>query len=494
MATVKDITTMCKSGSVPEAYQMAKADLEASTQNVWAQREVGWALYYMLKLDLQNRASADFVSHLEELSGLDLLTAEEDSLIFDNVLWKLAEFIRYIPKDCADCMDRLFSIIEKYTFKPSVGYSYLLKSCLGFVTWPRLVNFFEWWNVDRLLPDDYHQYTTEKGQKIMSLAEQVYIAYSKALLRLNDKDRIREFFPKIETLMEEHPEMMYPGYFCGKLMLATGAAKEDALNIVMPFVRKKSSEFWIWQLLSEIYKHDAETSLSCLLRAVHCRTQECFLGKVRIKIVSLYLSRNDCNRAKHHLDQVTRCYVQNGWKLPYEIQDWTKEPWVKSAVADSSDGVDYKKITDSILSYGANESLAVVTYVDVANKRAALIYGKEKRVMLKFADLHVRVKEGTLLKIYWTPAMQERMAVVRAETVDSVAPDCAYIKVINGSIEKPSNKSFAFIKGQNVNCFISPKVVQKYSINGGENVTALAVYDYNKKKEEWTWSCVSLKK
>lgn len=217
MATVKDITTMCRAGNVMEAYEIAQADLNASPQDIWTQRKMGWALYYMLKMDVEYKDSSAFINHVEELMNLDLLTITSDSLIFDNVLWKIAEFIKNIPSESVnEEMDKLFSLLRNFTFTPSKGYSYLLKSCLHLETWAHLVEFFEWWNLDNLLPDDYQQFKLENGRKIMSLAEQVYIAYSKALLRQNDKNKIHEFLPKIEKLMEDNPSMIYPGYFCGK--------------------------------------------------------------------------------------------------------------------------------------------------------------------------------------------------------------------------------------------------------------------------------------
>ena len=307
MATVKDITTMCKAGKLAEAYELAKADLAMPPENVWVQREVAWALYYLLKDDSEKKRSQAFYEHLKELMELDLLTIESDSMIFDKVLWKLADFLKNIPDENTGEVDRLFPLFSKLHYNPSNGYSYLLKSVLGFATWPRLVEFFEWWNIDNLLAEDYQQFQMENGRKIMSLAEQAYIAYSKALLKLNDKDKIRAFLPKMEQLMDDYPEMMYPGYFCGKLMLAMGAERDDALEIVLPFVRKKRSEFWVWQLLCDLYKGEPDIQLACLLRSVHCRTQEVFLGKVRMKLVSLYISRGDYPRAKYHLDQVTRC-------------------------------------------------------------------------------------------------------------------------------------------------------------------------------------------
>lgn len=490
MATVKDITTMCKAGNVLEAYEIAKTDFSASPQNIWSQREMGWALYYMLKKDIENKDNAVFYNHIEEVTNLNLLTISTDSMLFDTILWVLAEFVKNIPMSNLQELDKLFSLFNKYTFNPSKGYSYLLKSCLGFETWKHLIDFLEWWNLNNLLPEDYQQIELENGPKIMSLAERAYIAYSKALLRLNDKEKIRHFLPKIEKLMDERPNMLYPGYYCGKLMLAAETSRENALNAVMPFIRKKQSEFWIWQLLSDIYKEDAEICLACLLRAVHCKTQEKFLGKVRMKIASIYLSRTDYSRAKYHIEQIMQCYMREGWHLPYEVQNWTRESCILNAAVNKSDGVDYKRITDDILLKGANKNIAIVTSIDAVNKRVVIIYGEKKRAVVKIKEMNI--KEGTLLNIYWIPAQNEGVKIVKAELIKDKIVNCPYIKPISGSVLKSTNKSFAFVKGQNIDCYIHPKKVEKYNLKGGETVTVLAVYNYNKGKEEWSWTCMSV--
>ena len=486
---------MCKAGQVAEAYGLAKADYEVAPQNVWTQREVGWALYYMLKNDAEKKERQAFYGHLEELTRLDLLTMQTDALIFDNVLWKLVELIKQIPIERTDEIESIYTLISKYTFSPSTGYSVLLKQMMGFDTWRRLVEFFEWWNIDNLMPEDYQPFKMENGRKVMSLAEQAYIAYSKALLNLNDKERIQAFVPKIEKLMEDYPDMMYPGYFCGKLKLAMGAERESALDIIMPFVRKKKTEFWVWQLLYELYRGESDIQLACLLRAVHCKTQETFLGKVRMKLISIYVQRNDYSRAKFHLDQVIRCYMQQGWHLPYEIQNWMKEPWVNNVQSDNSDGIDYKLYTDAILARGANQSIAIVTYVDYTRKRALIIYAEKKRVNVPLSQLGVKVKEGTLLELQWMLGTDDSIVVAGAKLADRMAlKGISYIQVIEGKISKRENKQFAFIKKGNVQCYIKPETVQKQQLKDNDYVSILAVLDYNKKKDCWNWTCVSLMK
>lgn len=495
MATIKEITAMCKAGQVAEAYELAKADYEADPQNVWTQRELGWALYYKLRNNAENNERQMFYTYMEKLSGLDLLNVEDDVYIFDNVIWKLVEIIKQIPDDRTDEIERIYAFLSKYTFNPSTAYSVLLKQMLRFETWNRIVEFFEWWDIDKLVNEDYQPFRLENGRMIMSLAEQVYIAYSKALLKLNDRERIREFLPKIEKLMDDYPEMMYPGYFCGKLKLAMGAEREEALDIVMPFVRKKKTEFWVWQLLYEIYRGEADIQLACMLRAVHCNTQETFLGKVRMKLVSMYIMRKDYPRAKHHLDHVVRCYMQQGWRLPYEVQNWMKEPWVNNTQADSSDAIDYKQYTDAILARGANQSLAIVTYVDFTRKRVLLVYGEKKRVNIPLHNLSVKVKEGTLLQLQWFPENDGNIVIATARLADKDDIEgISYIRLIKGKISKRDNQAFAFVNEGDIQCFVKPEIVQKQNVRNNDEVTVMSALDYNKGKDNWNWTCVSLTK
>ena len=493
MATIKEITTMCRAGQVAEAYEVAKVDYEADSQNVWAQREMGWALYYMIKEDADNRNRQAFYDHLDELAQLEGLTTENDALIFDNVVWKLVEIIKLIPAERVDELDRIYAFLSRYTFAPSTAYSVLLKQMMKLDIWPRLVEFLEWWNIGNLMSEDYQPFQMENGRKIMSLAEQVYIAYSKALLKLNDQEKIQAFIPKIEQLMEDHPDMMYPGYFCGKLKLALGVDRESTLDIILPFVRRKQTEFWVWDLLCEVYQGEEDIQLACLLRAVHCRTQETFLGKVRLKLVAAYVQRGDYPRAKYHLDQTTRCYMQQGWHLSSELKNWMRESWINSTQADSSDGLDYRRYTNEILARGVNESVAVVTYVDTARRKATLVYAERRKCCVSFSTLGVRVKEGTLLQLQWVQGADGNIMVVGARIINREAlPRVSYIQLLEGRISRHENNPFAFIRQGNRQCFIRPEIVQSQHLHNNDEASVLAVLDYNKRRESWDWTCVTL--
>lgn len=492
MATIKDITTKCKAGEISEAYDIAMQDLYNAPGNVWAQREVGWALYYLIKSDVESNNKEQLFEHLNVLQQLNMLTTANDSMIYENVLWKLAEFIKNLQPENLQSISELFDVIKNFSFVPSKPYSLLLQSALKFDGWNLMDEFIEWWNFDNLSSEDYQQFQMTNGKKLMSLAERTHIAYAKALLKQRELTKIEAYIPVIEELMESHPDMMYPGYFCGKLLLSLGAERQDALAKVIPFVKKKINEFWAWQLLSEIYKDDNVKELACLLRAVHCKTQEAFIGKVRIKLADKYLRQGDKARAKFHIDKVSKCYLEQGWRFPVDLQTLVSQPWLQTVQADGTDSIDYISITDDILYGECQECYAVISYLDLQSKRASLIYGMQKKTMTKFGSWKLRINEGDILKIKYTSDGDD-IKVISATKADNNT-ELDYVKKVNGNIDKRDTNPFAFLRSSSLNCFVSPNLVQKKQLSNGDTVEAIIVYDFNKKKNEWNWSCLSINK
>ena len=494
MANIKDITAMCKAGQIQMAYDLAKADFVTMPTDIWSQREVGWALYYKIKADSEMGDYVKLLEHINELSSLDLLTTVNDSMIFDNVQFQIANFIKnHIPLTDIEAPTKLstfFLKLKDYEFKPSKGHSYLLQAYIKFENWPEMADFFDWWNLDNLTQEDYTPYINQKGQKMMTLAERAFIANSKALLKLYNLGRIEEFLPKLDNLMNNHKEMMYPGYFYGKLLLTLGSDSNEALKVIIPFARRKVTEFWVWQLLSDVFTNDEEKQIACLLRAIHCPTQETFLGKVHIKLATIYIKRRMLNSARYHIDAVTRCYTSQGWRLPNEIDCWIHQSWLNSTTPDGNAPINYMAITDAILCNGAEECIAVVTYIDHDSHKSFIIYDKEKRTVQK---LRFKVHIGSILKLHYITEKEGKIKILSSTTVQ-LPSDLDYAKYIEGKIDKRNDKEFAFLISGSIGCFIPPSIVRKYNLNNGDYVRSLIVYDYDKKKKSWNWVCVNIKK
>ena len=189
------------------------------------------------------------LAHIDEMLELDQLSIPQDNILFDNILFKIAGFIKAhispMGIESPAKLSTLFSKLRGFSFEPSRGYSYLLSSFIKCDSWREMADFIDWWDLNNFTDEDYMPFRLENGRTIMSVAERAFIAKSKALIRLNDLGRIEEFLPQFDELMKKHPEMTYPGYFYGKLLLSLGSTPEDALKVIVPFAKKKSTEFWV---------------------------------------------------------------------------------------------------------------------------------------------------------------------------------------------------------------------------------------------------------
>lgn len=483
---------MCKAGQTHEAYALAKADMEQ--QLPWAQREMGWVLYYFIKHDSETPDYTSLLAHLDELNTLTQLSVTDDSIIFESILFKIAMFVRlHVTPTGADSpakLSALFARLRQYSFESSKGYSFLLKSFIKCDTWNGMGNFIEWWDLNKLTPDDYTPYHSDNGRTIMSVAECAFIAKSKILIQQKDKNRIEAFLPELDKLMNTHPEMTYTGYFYGKLLLSLGRNSEETLNIIVPFVRKKVTEFWAWQLLSDIFINEPDKQLACLLRAVHCHTQEKFLGKVRMKLTTLYLRNNQFNQAKYQIEKVEQCYNSNGWHLPYEVDSWTRQPWYASATASNEEPAGFKAVTNHIIYTDIHEAIAIVTHIDDKTRKVTMVYDMKKSMSQK---LQLKVGPGAILKIDYVIDDNKKPRILDAEPAH-FPNNLGYAKIVEGTVVKLKDKDFAFLKTSSSDFFIAPQKVKKYNLEDKEAIKGLVVYCYNKKKEVWDWITVSTNK
>lgn len=492
MAGLNDIKKMCKDGKTKEAYDLAKADLEAGQP--WGQLTTGWALRYLIEEDARNGRYNEMVAHLDELQTLVQIPQAEVEKISEGIVFWVGFFAkRHLSETGFDTPSRLSTLFAKvkiYSFNSGVGYSMLLSGFIRCEKWHELLDFIDWWNLDNLTPEDYNPVKLQNGKSVMSLAERAFIAKSKALLGQSDLGKIEEFLPQIDKLMNDHPEMTYPGYFYGKLLLALGSTSGEALKVIVPFAKKKASEFWVWQLISDVFTNDEEKQLACLLRAVNCKTKEDFLGKVRIKLADFYIKRNQYDLAKNQIDIATKTYLSHGWPLPHQLDSWIHQPWINTTTSSSNETLDYMSITNAILFDGAEEAIAVVTYVDPQSRRAIMVYGYKKKLTQR---LNQKVLAGDALKIYYVVDPNGKPKIL-SSTRCSLPNDLNYAMHVEGTVRKRDGQSHAQIQFGNEKAFLSANLVNKYKVNDGESVKCRIAYDFDKKREKWNWVCVKIRR
>jgi len=180
----KEIKELRQAGKLDEALQMANQALETEPENIWNKRAAAWVYYDFLKKNAQPASFEVFKENLIKIKDLQL--PEDEKMVFDNCAWQIGSLVFGLQKaehvDYAK-INELFEIIKDFHFtKPSEAYSFIYKAFhKGYQNWSNYLTFADWWNFDNLRSEDYLK-EEFKGKKMMSIAEQAFIAYSKKLL------------------------------------------------------------------------------------------------------------------------------------------------------------------------------------------------------------------------------------------------------------------------------------------------------------------------
>jgi hypothetical protein len=299
----KEIKELRKSGQLEAALAMATEELNKQPDNIWSKRNISWVYYDYIKQHISNTDFNEFIQVLLKIKELHL--PEEEKMLYDNLSWQIASMVFKLqktnPVDYSK-INQIFEVIKTFHFtKPSEGYSLLYKAFHnGYKDWGNFLNFADWWHFDNFREVDYLK-EEYKGKKMMSLVQKAYIAYSKKLLegepldaygqqRKIDKEKIYSFLPKLDDLITSHPEYQYPPFFKAKLLLALGN-DEDVLSAFLPFAKQKRNDFWVWELMAEIFANDKELQFACYCKALSLTTPEDFLVKLRQSFAEILVER-----------------------------------------------------------------------------------------------------------------------------------------------------------------------------------------------------------
>jgi hypothetical protein len=501
MASVKEIITLCKEGKTDEAYQTARTDYDANRDNEWCQHEIAWALYYLIKSDSERGDYAALDKHLEEIMTCDILDVNADNLIIGNLFFKIGHFIRnYMPLNLPDSMIKLssiFSRVKTCQFNPSNGYSYFLSAVIKFDKWSEMGDFIDWWNLDNFMPEDYEKIQLKNsGHSIMSLAERAYSRYYKSLsaqIRLGhvSAEKVDEFIKRLDRLNESHPEYAFTLYHKSLLLLSLNR-KEDALNSIRPFVKKKHNDFWVWDVLAET-TDDREIQLSCYCRALSCKVDQKFVVRVRTKLCQLLVEENELSAAKCEIDKVVETYVKEQWRLPSNIEEITRQSWYASTEASPSNWQFYQAHlfdSESFLFLDTPEIAIFITRYNREKNICNFVTTDHKRGFFNTTKMKCRFFENQILKV----RLASPIAAGKITTIVTYKPEKdisgyedVFVKKFSGTISMKDGKSFGFVDS----VFVDGRLLQ--DITDGAAVTGTAVISYNVKKDRWGWRATKIK-
>ncbi|MGB5026682.1 MAG: hypothetical protein WBO44_15115, partial [Saprospiraceae bacterium] len=273
----KEIKALREAGKIEEAYTMAKSELAANPQGTWPKRNMSWVYYDYLKLKNSSEHFDSFILCLNKIKSLQLPV--EEKILFEQLCWPIGKLafslLNCHPVETHKSI-RLLEAIKSFPFpKPSEAYSFIFKALhKSLKETDHYLQFADWWGFQNFMPEDFQKEKLPNGKDVMALAEQAYIAYAKHLLPkrtpsgelIFNKEKAESFLPVLSEIIKHYPQFQYPAYFKAKLLLALGD-NNNMLESLLPFARKKQSDFWVWEILAEVFLNEPEKVFACYCKA-----------------------------------------------------------------------------------------------------------------------------------------------------------------------------------------------------------------------------------
>jgi hypothetical protein len=499
------INSLRKAGQLDQAYELGRQALERHADDLWVHRAQAWVLYDLSKADAAAGNGRQLVQRMAEIGSLRL--SAEETIFWEAMLFVWGKYLRSLagrPEAAGQAARAFFSTLSPLPLaRAGKGYSYLLSSFLSLkknLPAALLADFLRWWDLSLLAADDYLPPAAAGEQRPgMALAERAYIAYAAALEKgcssapaaeqAQWREQLQAFLPSLKNLVDAQPAYVYPPYYLGKLLLLQGE-REQALQYFRPFALAKQRDFWVWELLSELFPPASEEHLACLCRALLCQSEAMFLVKVRQKLVKVLLQRQAFAQAQAEVKQLRTAYERGGFEVPRAVLQWEEAPWYASAGGGHNNRSFYEQHRSR-----AEDLL----YSGLPVREVAVLSWQPDRRLLHFVDAagerghgkyHGREKIATD-ECYrlWLVAGQAAGAykILRLAPLAAEEGFPQLRRWFSGRLHELPNGG-----GLADGVLILPAQRARYALRAGQQVEGLAIRAWDRRKEKAGWRCVAI--
>jgi tetratricopeptide (TPR) repeat protein len=483
----KEVTELRKAGKLEEAREMVEKDLISSPDDIWVKRAASWVYYAFAKQALEQKNLTKLLNHIENIKKLQL--PETDKMVFDSIAWTIGKYLFANENTTPETLDRFFELIKELHFsKPKDSYTFLLKAFNKFASkWDKFTEFVDWWGLDNFMPQDYQIFTTDDGKKLPATVESIYISISKKLLAApRDREAIKRFIPRIAKVSHEHKHMQYPPYYYAKLLLALGD-KEHFMEAFMPFARKKRNDFWVWDLLSEVYDKDSPEHFACLCKSLSCGAPAKFTINVKEKLAALFEKKGMFAEAKREYSDILEAREAAGWRIFDKHENWKKLPWWnKTKAAKDNFGIynSNKGTAENLLYADKPETLIVVDTVNREKTVLSFVTEKRQHGFIHYGRLGITPEPGVIYAVRFMEQNKEnksnffRVYSIREPLAE---PPKELRNTVKGTLTIRPGNSFGFVN----DVYVPANLIKTNSLKAGTEIETVTILSYNRNKKNW---------
>ena len=459
------ITRLRKEGNLIEAWELACPAIEKTPSDIYLQQAFFWLCYDRLKKEIYEPLKKE----VDE--GGDNFYSNEKALNKINYFLDWIEWINIEPDER--------------------NYRNLLLASLKFLPYvPRLVLMLLQY-LDYLFGDDHRKpFITDKGNELPSLMLKFTRIVTKLWFeeKLDGKvsvDNLLSLIDKTKSEVEDRQAIVWLDYDRANCLITVGR-KTDARKSALSVLQRKQTEPWAWHVLGRTYVDSDSNSATVLLSKAICVSHKDSFELPILKDLALILAEQGYKReASMCVKRIVGIYENNSWKLKAEYKKLLDESWFVSGV--STDSLDTflkeKSETASQMLYGETISiLAVVEHIHNSNKGFNVFISRDESIPIPVSLMKPKELPSIGDFVRLTVTKQDRKPVSGKICKADIFPD---VEIQEGRL-KIHIKGFGFVN----NTFIPPNLVE-HDVDGAD-VRVLAIYQFNRKREKYSWKALRL--
>lgn len=499
---LKEIVDLCKGGQAAEAYDESRRQLALNPEDRYARVGASYAIKSLVESAVASGNDDTALRLLDEYADLHLEEIDEQEMN-NRLVWAVRSLILSWKErgvSAARQMALLDAIKQINFLKPHRYYSVLLDSFLKLRDeqgnpWPGIPMFVEWWGLENLLEEDYKRTLLTNGQSMPSLAERAYSATLKALAAEVAAGRMlpqaESFVQDLDVLEQIHPEYSGILYQKAHLLKAMGR-KSEALDAARAFVRKRPNEYWAWSALGDVAETE-EARAACYCRALQCRVDPAFQGKVRYKLAVSMYALGQLEFARREFDKVDKLYTQRGWHLPGNLEGIMAQQWYQQTPPAESNRAFYTAMApraEQYLNADVPETAVLISNYNPQKNTAGYVTADRKRGFFFTKNLPAQFANYQIYYVRFEgePAEGKGAKVVSCRRADDITPfDGVFFRQIEAPVGLKPGQSFQFVE----DIYVDGNLLRGIQPDTRSIITA--VLYYNIKKDSWGWRAVRVR-
>jgi tetratricopeptide (TPR) repeat protein len=459
------VNRLRKSGMIKEAWQSGIYALEQQPHDTYLKNALFWVCYFSIKADIEKMNQ-----RLEQVNSVNPNNQEVRQI--EQKLQKVYQ------------LDITTGGLESYRLLC------LFKKTLRF--FPTLVNYVLYYQEALFNDEAKKPYQTEKGESpstMYSCARQVTLAWLESKNQGTINFNLVLKFIDITLKEVDDKNLIWLQYDKIKCLIALGKDIE-AQSLLLPLIRQKPKESWIWAALASSYHNqNQDLALKFYAKAVVVQCDMRFCLKYLKVLIRIFVNSTQYAEAAMCLKTIINECEKNKWTIKPDIKSFQGESWFNQNVDENKLLPCLKKLSHDAINhiYGSIKTkVAIIESIHKSGKGFQAYAGTKESY-----PVHLKIHQGQIkpqIGDYIQLSIPESTTSDTIEVIKSRPCQPAHIEGV-GTIEgllTLSPKGFGFIK----NTFVPHYLIKNLSDQAELKATQIKSWD--KAKHRYGFKAIKL--